>query len=244
MRVFYETTDFRQIEKCIGRDLSENHKEQLEVYASAFLQDYASEKRTPTHAVVDRLDRIEAAAKKLLQLTRLPHGASAQALLRRTSTRYLNIRVVTTTLDSAGKTGEKYRPSEFSDVTKAIKGVKDLEVYARVAAEDERKKLKSNNDRKRHGGNRARQTFVNNLAGLWSEMFCKLPGASIDPVTGDAFGPFIAFVLECYRPLRRDWPTLPDMTANAARTHYRNTGEAKLKRWAKSDMGKSGKKSS
>lgn len=239
--MWYEDSDFEQILKVAGKCLLVEGRTQLaeriEEIATAFLQDFGLEKRDPPHAVAKRLGTIASQADKLVRLTKLTDGASATMRLRRAAAYYQRIRVRTSSLDSKGESEEHIEPSGFPTVETAIKAVESLALYARYAFTDERRKVKT--DKKRHQGQAARQTFINNLAGLWSDMFDELPGASVNPATQKPGGPFIRFVMASYAPLRRQFPTLPALKENAARAHYRRTAEARLKRYVRQTMAES-----
>ncbi len=242
--MIYEESEFDTILKKVGKPLPENKsrsdfEERLNDCAMFFLQNYGAEKADAPSVIRDRLKKIENKSKQLIDLTKGLESSSAVVRLRRQAAKYQKIRVTRKSLTPSGQLEEQIMPSDFSNVDEIIKGLKDLELYARVAAADENKKV--GQGKKRHTGKVARQTFVNDLAGLWSDMFDELPGSSINPHTGEPGGPFIRFIMACYELLRNEWPMLPELDENAARYHSRKSGEAKLKRLVKSDMAKSGK---
>lgn len=231
--VWYEKSDFEQILKATGKQLRDDQREsfleRLEEIATAFLQDYGIQKRDPPHAVAKRLDTIASVAEKLVRLIKSTDGVSAKARLHAQAMFYRRMRVRTRFLNAKGEPEEHIEPSQFPTVEDAIRTIESLRLYATQAAARERPKVKT--DKKRYQGNKARQTFVNNLAGLWAEVFEELPGASVNPTTGKPGGPFIRFLVACYMPLRREFPTLPELDEMAARAHYRRTAEARLKRY-------------
>lgn len=237
--VIYDKTDFEKIWDAVGKGLPKDESycaERIETYGRAFLQNFADEKREPPHAIVKRLAAIGKKAEDLAELTKLPRGASALVRLHQSSARYRKM-VVTTQIarNADGHVTEHERASTFLEIEAILKAVKDLTLYAKVALAEERKRIKS--DPKRHAGHVARQIFVNDLAGLWVDMFDELPGSSI--VRGKEDGPFIRFVLACYEPLHRQSQAIPKLKAAAARAHYRNSGIARLKRYVDQDMVKS-----
>jgi hypothetical protein len=239
--MIYEKSDFDQILKKIGKPFPvikrASFEERLDECAIAFLQGFGAEKADSPSAIVKRLDNIETTAKRLVSLTKSPEGSSAVLRLRRRATFYQKIRVTTQSLTSTGQLEERIRPSDFPNVELAIKAVESLVLYARSALADERKKVKT--DKKRHKGKKALRNFVNDLAGLWSDMFDELPGASVDPRTGDSGGPFIRFIMACYAPLREEWTGLPELNEKKAHYHYRNSDVAKLKMREKMSVAKS-----
>lgn len=237
----YEKSDFNLILKDIGESFSATKRtsfeERLDECATSFLQGFGAEKSDSPSVIIKRLKNIEKNANRLISLTKSPEGSSAVVRLRRRAKYYQEIRVTTQSLTSSDMPEENIRPSDFSNIDSAIKAIKDLELYARTALADERKKVQV--DEKRHKGRVARQTFVNDLAGLWLDMFGVMPGASINPKTGDSGGPFIRFIMACYVPLHRGWPTLPELDEEKARYHYRKSSTAVLKRCGNSNMAKS-----
>ncbi|MDT8383924.1 MAG: hypothetical protein RRB22_05875 [Gammaproteobacteria bacterium] len=234
--IYYEKSDIDMILEKIGKPFPvtkrASFEERLDDCAGAFLQAFGAEKVDSPSVIVSSLGKIEKAAEKLVSLTKSPEGSSAVHRLRRRAAYYQKIRVTTQSLTTSGQLEEHIRPSEFHNVDQAIKAVKDLELYARTALADEKKKIKV--DKKRNKGQAARQTFVDDLAGLWSDMFDELPGTSTDSETGNKVsGPFVRFTLACYAPLLREQPTLPELKENSVRHHFRKSGVAKLKRLIK-----------
>lgn len=244
--VWYEDSDFKQILEATGKQLQDDQrgpfKDRLEETATTFLQEFGFEKRDPPGDVTKRLETIASKAKALVQLTKLPQGASARTRLHAQATRYRSIRVRTHSLNAKGETEEHIGPSQFPTVEEAIKAVEALALYARQAAASESRKKKPKTDKKRNTGNAARQKFINDLAGLWSDTFNELPGGSVRSDTQKDNGPFIRFAQACHAPLQQQFPTLPVLSENAARAHYRKTGEARLKRYAKRIMERSDQK--
>ncbi len=151
--------------------------------------------------------------------------------LNRSAARYKKICVTSQTQSSNGQLETITRSNDFTDVVTVIKAIKHLELYAHAALTDENKKVSP--DKKRHKGQKARQHFVNDLAGLWSDIFNELPGASRNPDTGDIGGPFIRFILACHEPLRNEFPMLPKLNETSALHHYRASATAKIKRLVK-----------
>lgn len=155
------------------------------------------------------------------------------------------MRVRTLSLNAKGEPEEHIEPSQFPTVEDAIKTVESLRLYAKQAADRERPKVKT--DKKRYQGHAARQTFVNDLVGLWAEVFDELPGGSIKSDTQKENGPFVSFVLACHAPLERQFPKqkgkkgkgLDELNENAVRAHFRKSGVAKLKRYVNQTMAES-----
>lgn len=229
--MWYENSDIEQILTATGRGLQDDQRrqfvERLEESASSFLRDFGFEKRAPPSAVTKRLDNIAAQSKKLMQLMKLPEAAAALTRLDAQATYYRSIAVRTISPDGSV---EGIRPSEFPSIGEAVKAVESLALYARNAADRERGKQKPGTDKNRYKGNVARQTFINDLAGIWVDTFGEMPGGSIKTDAKSNNGPFIRFVLACYTPLQQQFTTLPVLDENAARGHYRKTAEARLKR--------------
>lgn len=223
----YEKADFEHILKATGKRLSKNEwskfEEQLENAATAYLRGYRFEKKDPPHKIAKKLNTISNTAKKLTQLI----GTSYD---------------VRTRLNIAALRSKRDKPCDAPSIIQAaIKSVEALALYANAAHTDELRKLKPKTDRNRNKGHVSRQRFVNDLAGIWSEAFGKLPGSSVNPNTTNttrAGGPFIRFLVACHTPLCRTLPGLPKLDVEAARAHYRRTAEANLKRYLKQDHGK------
>lgn len=246
--VWYEKSDFEQIlkvtRKCLPKERRTLFAERLEGYATAFLQDFAFEHRDPPHAVVKRLNNIATQARKLVRLAKLPQGASARMRLQGAANYYQSMSVRTSSPNSKGGREKHIKPCQFPTVETAIKAIESLGLYAGLAATREHRKIKTKADKKRHQGQAARRKFINDLAGLWSDMFEELPGTSVNPETRKPDGPFIRFVMACYAPLRREWATLPELNEHAVRAHYRRTAAARIKRYVKQTMAKSNSKTS
>lgn len=82
-------------------------------------------------------------------------------------------------------------PSGADRLSAAINSVRDLQRWAKAAAEREaRRKGK----RKPVIGDPALQALVNGLAEVWLESWERFPAASTNPITGNVSGPFVRFV--------------------------------------------------
>ncbi len=230
--VIYTETDFAEILTEVGKQLPTEKqgefKERLEECAIMFLQNYGSEKRAPPSAIAKQLKAIGNTAKKLTKLTKAADGARRQ--LHQAALRYQTMSVTTTFVNENRHIENKIEKSSYPSVEDATKAVKVIELYANIAYDNVQKKIKLNTDRMRNKGHASRQQFVNDVAGIYSDMFGELPGASLNPETGRPGGPFIRFLIACYTPLHREFPTLPKLSEPAALTHYRRSAIAKLKR--------------
>lgn len=222
-------TDFADILKATGKQLpsrgQKKLKEQLNKCAIVFLQDYGAEKRDPPSTVKKRLDDIASAADKIIKLTKIRDGASARVRLNQAAENYQTIRVRTSRINKMGEREEYADPSPYPTVVTAIKAVEALWHYAKYASSDERRKITTT--RNRNKGNVARKKFINALAAAWPNTPRQSPGTSVNPETGEVGGPFVRFVMACYKPLRREFPGLPALNETAIRNDLRRSKPVK-----------------
>ncbi len=117
-------------------------------------------------------------------------------------------------------------------VPKVREDLRELRTLSSQARE--RKQMEASEDREykpRHEGKIALQWLINDLAGVWSEIFGRDIGTSFNPVSGKAGGPLIRFITTClqviaeqfapeiyYAPLKE----LLSPTADAIRARLRN----------------------
>lgn len=239
--MIYQKSDFDQIIEKIKKPFPESKRTEFEdllnKYATAFLQGFGAEGNDSPSEVVKQLKSIEKSAKALIGLTKLPDGSSAVVRLRHQAARYQEIRVIRQSSTSSGQHEEHITPSDYLSVELAIKAIKNIELYALAALADEKKKVGV--DKKRHKGRKALQIFVNDLAGLWPNIFDEPPGTSVNPITHKAGGPFIRFTLACYEPLRNEYAMLPELDEQKVRYYYRESDVAKLKQNVKTSLEKS-----
>ena len=142
-----------------------------------------------------------------------------------------NIRVGAISLNSNGETEEQHiEPTRYTTIDDVCSVIESIELYAKQAIKIERAKVRPITDKARNMGKAALQTWINDLAGLWFDIFGVPPGTSVNQETQSPGGPFIRFVMACYAPLVRNTQTLPKLTASAVRAHFRKTERARLKR--------------